>query len=479
MADEQQLTLVERTLSNLASAWRDVAEGASRSLGLTPSHPPMHDEKALRALMQECLEARGGEVSARMRAAELGRAYLEQDREGRQRFLLLLAQAFGVEAAAVGDGIAAYQAAAGESDRLAAEAQLRRALQPPRVKLLTQFNVLPEGVKFLTDLRADLLAIPSDDPALKALDNDLKALLVSWFDLGFLDLQQITWQSPAALLEKLIEYEAVHEITSWADLRNRLESDRRLFALFHPRMPDEPLAFVEVALVEGMAESVQPLLDRSLPAIEAAAADSAIFYSISNTQKGLRGVSFGDYLIKRVVQHLAAELPNVKTFATLSPVPGLRAWLREQPLEVLQAPMTEDEQGGLRALGGSDDLVEALGTILDRPDWPQDTVAANALRNPMLRLCARYCLSTRRSGEPIDPVARFHLKNGARLERINWLGDISARGLTQSAGIMINYRYLLDDIEKNHEAYMKEGRITLGPEVRALTRQLRGRWLAA
>ena len=479
MAEEQRPSLVERTLNNLATAWREVAEGASRNLGLAPSGARGHTDKALRDLMRDCLEARGGEVSARMRAAELGRTYLELDTEGRHRFLEILAHDFGAEAAAVTAGIEAYRDAVDEAGRLAAEARLRRALQPPRLKLLTQFNVLPEGVKFLTDLRADLLTATGDDPALKALDSDLKALLVSWFDVGFLDLQQITWQSPAALLEKLIEYEAVHEITSWADLRNRLDSDRRLFALFHPRMPDEPLAFVEVALVAGMADNIQALLDESVPPIEPAAANSAIFYSISNTQQGLRGVSFGDYLIKRVAQRLAGELPNIKLLATLSPIPGFRAWLREQPAEVLQAPMTDDEQGGIKALGGSDELVEALASILEQPDWHEDPVTETALRGPLSRLCARYCLTTRESGEPIDPVARFHLKNGARLERLNWLGDRSSRGLGQSAGMMVNYRYQLDEIEKNHEAYMKEGRITLGPEFRALTRQLRGRWLAA
>ena len=479
MAEDPRPSLVERTLTNLATAWREVADGASRSLGLAPGGALSPKGQDLLGLMRLCLAARGGEVSARMRAAELGQAYLELDGAGRKRFLELLAHEFAVDQDAVAEGIEAFGAAEDEAARLMAEARLRQALQPPRLKLLTQFNVLPEGVKFLTDLRADLLANLGDDPALKALDADLKALLVSWFDVGFLDLQQITWQSPASLLEKLIAYEAVHEITSWADLRNRLESDRRLFALFHPRMPDEPLAFVEVALVEGMADSIQALLDESARPIEPGAANSAIFYSISNTQEGLRGVSFGDFLIKRVAHRLASELPNIKLFATLSPIPGFRAWLTRQPADVLLAPMTEEEQGGLRALGGDDDLAVALPAILERPDWADDPVTETALRGPLLRLCARYCLTTREGGEPIDPVARFHLKNGARMERLNWLGDRSERGLRQSAGIMVNYRYQLDDIEKNHEAYMKEGRITLGPEFRALTRQLRGRWLAA
>ena len=479
LAEEPRPTLVERTLLNLAGAWNDIAEGAARTLGLAPHDDPARSERALRSLMRECLEARGGEVSARMRAAELGQAYLRLEPEGKARFLSMLAHDFAVDGAAIEAGIEAYRAAPEEAERLKAESALRRALVPPRVKLLTQFNILPEGVKFLADLRADLLTLTNGDPQLNALDRDLRDLLESWFDVGFLDLRRITWNSPAALLERLIEFEAVHAITSWTDLRNRLESDRRLYALFHPRMPDEPLAFVEVALVKGMADNVQVLLDEEAPPIDTGAADSAIFYSITNTQRGLRGISFGDYLIKRVVQALAAELPNIKVFATLSPIPGFRAWLGQQPESTLAAPMTEDEQGGVRALGGSDDLPEALAVVLDRPDWPQDPVTVNALRGPLQRLCARYFLTTREGGTPIDPVSRFHLRNGARLERINWLGDSSAKGLAESAGLMVNYRYQIDDIEKNHEAYIKEGLIALGPEVRALTRQLRGRWLAA
>ena len=479
MADEAKPTLVERTLLNLASAWHDIAAGASRSLGLAPHDDPARSERALRALMQDCLEARGGEVSARMRAAELGEAYLRLDGPGKQRFLTLLAHDFAVDRDAVEARMEAYRSAADEAGRLEAESRLRRALAPPRVKLLTQFNILPRGVKFLADLRADLLGLLDGDPQLAALDRDLRELLESWFDVGFLDLRRITWDSPAALLERLIDFEAVHAIASWTDLRNRLESDRRLYALFHPRMPEEPLAFVEVALVKGMADNVQVLLDEEVPRLDAGAADSAIFYSITNTQRGLRGIAFGDYLIKRVVQALADELPNLKVFATLSPIPGFRAWLAEQTAETVALPMTEDEQGGVRALGGSDDLTTALAAILERADWPEDPVTVNALRGPLTRLSARYFLTTREGGGPIDPVARFHLRNGARLERINWLADCSAKGLEESAGLMVNYRYQIGDIEKNHEAYMKEGQIALGPEVRALTRQLRGRWLAA
>ena len=279
MADEQRKeTFFERALGNLSSAWRDVATGAVRTVGLSSSPPSLDDPGSWQTLMAECLEARGGEVSARLRAAELGKIYLELDRERRGRFLTILASAFATKQEDVAQRIKTYQKAASDDERLEAEENLRRALVPPRVRLLTQFNALPEGVKFLTDLRADLLPLTREDPFLRGLEHDLRELLRSWFDVGFLDLRQVTWDSPASLLEKLIAYEAVHEIRSWTDLHNRLDSDRRLFALFHPRMPDEPLAFVEVALVKGMADNVQALLDESLPPVDPKSVDTAIFY---------------------------------------------------------------------------------------------------------------------------------------------------------------------------------------------------------
>jgi malonyl-CoA decarboxylase len=469
---DQNETFFTRTLSNLAGVWRDVAHSAARSVGLNGRAPVNADPRSLRALMVECLEARGGEVSARMRAAELGETYLEMETAGRRRFLEILAEEFGVDEAALADAIAAYQVASEPDARLNAGTVLRQASIPRRVRLLTQFNALPEGVKFLVDLRADLLALPDKTPALRGLDADLSELLTSWFDIGFLDLDQITWASPAALLEKLIAYEAVHEIRSWTDLRNRVDSDRRLFALFHPRMPDEPLAFVEVALVKGVAGNIQALLDEKAPKADPGEVETATFYSITNTQRGLRGISFGDYLIKRVVQRLTKELPGIKRFATLSPVPGFAAWLADLTVETVRQVVGEAERGGIRALGGHDDPAVALRAVLARPDWPNDPVVRKALREPLLRLGARYMLTRRDSGEPIDPVARFHLKNGARLERINWLGDTSEQGLRQSAGLMVNYRYALDDIEANHEAYMQDGRIAMSAEVRAMTKGL-------
>jgi malonyl-CoA decarboxylase len=472
MNDMREENLVERTLSNLTSAWRDIAQSAAKTVGLKRLAVADGDPAALEALMRRCLEARGGEVSARLHAAELGKVYLELDAEGRRRFLETLAKSFAVSGIATDKAIAAYQAATETEDRLDAEARLRQALEPPRLKLLTQFNALPEGVKFLVDLRADLVALRSQDPYLKGLDRDLKALLTSWFDIGFLDLRAITWDSPASLLEKLIAYEAVHEIRSWDDLRNRLDSDRRCYALFHPRMPEEPLAFVEVALVKGITRNVQSLLDESAPQADPGRADSAIFYSISNTQKGLNGVSFGEYLIKRVVTTLAKELPGLKTFATLSPIPGFRRWLDAAPDERVIGAFTEEELGGLRALGGSDDPRKALDELLGNQQWHQDPVICKALKAPLMSLCTRYLVGKRGDAQPLDPVGRFHLKNGARLEHLNWLGDTSRNGLARSAGMMVNYRYLLDEMEKNHESYVQDGKLAQGPDFRVLTRAL-------
>jgi malonyl-CoA decarboxylase len=470
MTEVQQENLVERTLSNLASAWRDIAQSAARTVGIAKA-PVSTEPDALKRLMRDCLEARGGEVSARMRAAELGRIYLEQDAEGRERFLTVLAREFAVSPEAVDAAVAGYHSALTDAERLAAETALRRALQPPRLRLLTQFNALPEGVKFLVDLRADILALRSDDPYLKGLDDDLRELLLSWFDTGFLDLRAIDWNSPASLLEKLVAYEAVHQITSWQDLRNRLDSDRRCYALFHPRMPDEPLAFVEVALVRGMAGSIQALLDEEAPDMDPQQADAAIFYSISNTQRGLKQISFGDYLIKRVVQTLSREFPRIRTFATLSPIPGFRRWLETLPEEELAATFAPEDLAELPALGKDRGLKTVVADLLGGPAAAPEGV--RGLRRPLTGLAGRYLVTKRDDGQPLDPVARFHLRNGARIERLNWLGDASENGMAQSCGLMVNYRYVVDEIESNHEGYMKDGQIALGQEMRGLLRSLR------
>ncbi len=472
MAEAVQQSFFDRALNNLSGAWREVAASAARSVGMTLEDPGA-DPEALRTMMRDCLEARGGEVSARARAAELGQTYLKLDPAGRNLFLRLLAEDFAADREAVDKASARLAEAGEDSERQAAERALRRALVPPRVKLLTQFNGLPEGVKFLADLRADLLATLGDDPALKALDEDLYELLSSWFDTGFLDLEAIDWNSSAALLEKLIAYEAVHEIRDFYDLRNRLDSDRRCYALFHPRMPNEPLAFVEVALVKGLAGSIQALLDEEAPQDDPKSADTAIFYSISNTQKGLKGISFGEYLIKMVVRHLSESMPGIKTYATLSPVPGFRRWLAGLPAEELNGVLSVEERGGIRALGGSDSTTESLAALLERADWIRDPVIVKALEEPLLRLIAKYFTVKREDGQPIDPVARFHLRNGARLERLNWLADVSGKGLKQAAGMMVNYRYVPDEVERNHEAYVAKGTVAMSAEVRSMARRAR------
>ncbi len=465
-AVRSQGSFLDRTLVRIVNLWRDVSDTVTGTVdaGLSAEG----DIRRLRDQMQACLEGRGGEVSARARAAGLGRTYLGLDDRGRERFLRLLAGAFDADRKKIDEAVAVLQAAQPD-ERPQAEAALRAALEPPRTRLLTQFNALPEGVKFLINLRADLRAHARKDATLASLDEDLRRLLESWFDIGFLDLRRITWDAPAALLEKLIAYEAVHEIRSWEDLKNRLDSDRRCFAFFHPRMPDEPLIFVEVALVDGMADNIHDLLDEKAPVIDAARnADTAIFYSISNAQQGLGGISFGGFLIKRVVDLLTAEYPGLKTFATLSPIPGFRGWLKRE-IDAGRSPLTPAEAVAVRKVTGFEESNDALIRALDAEHWHQDESMAEALRGPMMRLCAQYLVNEKRRGKrAMDPVAHFHLTNGARVERLNWLGDTSANGMARSAGMMVNYLYVSDRIEENHESYSGEGRVTASSSVTRL-----------
>jgi malonyl-CoA decarboxylase len=391
--------------------------------------------------------------------------------------LQLLASEFDIDRKAVDQTMAKLQLAGHDaSERARIERALWRALQPPRLRLLTQFNALPEGFHFLVDLRAELLEWRASDPDLAALERDLLALLTSWFDVGFLELRRITWDSPASLLEKMIAYEAVHPIKSWDDLKNRLSSDRRCFAFFHPRMPNEPLIIVQVALVNGIADNVQTLLDESAPVVAAESADTAIFYSISNAHEGLSGISFGSFLIKRVVDELTSEFKSLKTFATLSPIPGFRAWLdgKLKTSELAEGEadlLLAADRKALAALTGADDEPAPilLKTALQHSDWRKKAELAKALKNPLQRLCARYLAKEKREGgAAYDRVANFHLSNGARIERLNWLADTSAKGISQSAGMMVNYLYKLGDIEANHEAYRGEGKVMTSSTIRAL-----------
>jgi malonyl-CoA decarboxylase len=469
-------SLLNRTMQNLREAWREVADWGGGLLPAAPGpHLPEKDIDGLKAQMRNCLEARGGEVSARARAAHLGRIYLALNARGRKRFLQILATEFDIDRKALDRAAAKLQQAGDDiEERAKAERALRQALQPPRLRLLTQLNALPEGFHFLVDLRAELLDWRKDDPALAALERDLLSLLTSWFDVGFLELRRITWNSPASLLEKLFAYEAVHPIKDWGDLKNRLSADRRCFAFFHPRMADEPLIIVQVALVHGIADNVQTLLDESAPVLDPTAADTAIFYSISNAQEGLGGISFGNFLIKRVVDELAGEFKNLKTFATLSPIPGFRAWLdrklgepgKDAEAELL-TPADRKALTTVAAKAGAEPA--SLKTVLQTPDWPRKPELVKALKQILPRLCASYLAKEKSEGGiAYDRVANFHLSNGARIERLNWLADISENGLRQSTGIMVNYLYKLNEIETNHEAYRGEGKVMTSSAIRAL-----------
>lgn len=431
-----------------------------------------HDKliEHLRNQLAECADSVGGEVSTRLRAGRLAETYLQLDDAGRHAFLRLIALEFGPDPKKVAKAHQAYQAAVGTPGQWDAEAQLRAAMRSSRIRILTQFNAIPQGVKFLVDLRADLLRFLARDPELQALDRELEARLTAWFDVGFLELARITWHSPAALLEKLVEYEAVHRIRSWKDLKNRLDSDRRCYAFFHPRMPLEPLIFVEVALGEELAGNVQRLLDETAPVSDSARATTAVFYSISNTQAGLRGVSFGNFLLKRVVDDLKRDFPRLKTFATLSPIPALARWAAQHP-DALEAAFRPADWKRLAALGIDGPAAPQLRQVLagDR-GWAEDAALAAALHEPLLRLAAAFLLEGKHEGKPIDPVARFHLGNGARVERLNWLADTSAKGFSQSWGIMVNYLYDPERIEDNVEAFASAGTIDAANAVRRLAK---------
>ena len=458
------------TLGNLRNAWRSIAGAAAddNALRVKPDLPDKDAEK-IRARIRECLQAKGGVVSAKARAAGLGRAYLDLDDVGKRRFLHILAHDFGVSQDALQEAIAAYQHADTALARLQSEQALRGTLRLPARGLLMQFNALPQGVKFLVDLRADLRRLNQGDAWMLNLDADLKNLLSSWFDIGFLDMRRLNWEAPATLLEKLIQYEAVHEIPSWDALKGRLDAaDRRVFAFFHPRMPEEQLIFVQVALSAGLATSIQTLLDPQRSTVDPERADTAVFYSISNTQPGLQGVNLGDFLIKRVVDHLQHELPRLKTFATLSPIPGFRDYVKRSfAHNAATAALPDDELLALETQFAHTDI----NRILDEEDWLGDEAAEQALHNPVLRLAARYLVTERKRGRAANPVANFHLSNGARIEQLNWLADTSAKGLRESAGLMVNYLYKLSDIEKNHEAYRETCDIAVSNAVRNLLPQ--------
>jgi len=401
-------------------------------------------EQLAAALMSAKGEASGIALASRFLS---GYAALEPDRH--LAFFRHLGAAFDPDPE---EARAAAEAHAAEPTSASLRA-LFQAVEPPRQELFRRLNQAPGGTEALVAMRADLLRLVREHPELDRIETDFRHLLASWFNRGFLVMRPIDWQSPAAMLEKIIAYEAVHQIDNWDELRRRVEPpDRRCFAFFHPAMPDEPLIFVEVALTREVPGSIQGLLAPGREEVPPDAAKVAVFYSISNCQAGLAGVSFGAFLIKQVAEDLAHELPGLETFVTLSPVPGFVRWLEAEAAGAPDGPAAE----ALAALAG--------------PDWPGD--AADAWRPKILALAAQYFLEAKRAdGQPPDPVARFHLGNGAELAAIHWMGDISAKGLAQSAGVMVNYRYRLDRVEANHEAYQAERTIAASRAVRGLLKR--------
>ena len=404
-------------------------------------------------LCRALLSARG-EVSGARLASEVLAAYQQLDDEQVESFFDRLAADFSADPEAVRRAADAYRENASSAELIA----LQKAVEPPRQELFRRCNMAAGGTAVLVDLRRRLLRTLGDHPNRAEIDADLTHLFRSWFNRGFLTLQRIDWQTSAVVLERLIQYEAVHQIQGWRDLRRRLESDRRCFAFFHPALPQEPLIFIEVALTRSVTAQVQPLLDPDSPVDEPSRATCAVFYSITNCQQGLRGVSFGNVLIKQVVEDLGKEFPRLKTFATLSPIPGFRRWLQDR---ATTAPGSVSR--ALAALVAKGDAVTAADI----------DAASSSLQAEMMERCARYLISVDAGVGAQDSVARFHLANGARLERLNWLGDTSATGLQRSYGLTVNYEYHLADLERNHDAYANQYRVASSRAFQQLTRPRR------
>lgn len=408
----------------------------------------------LQTLCEMLLSSRG-EASGMALAAEILDRWGALESDGAQTFLHMLHEKFGADTTILDQAIENYRT----DKSSAAIIALHKAAEPRRQELLRRLNHAPNGTAKLVRMRQQLLASKDQSDGYHALDADFTHLFSSWFNRGFLTLRPIDWSTPAYILEKIIKYEAVHEIAGWEELRRRLApADRRCFAFFHPRLADEPLVFVEVALTRSVPSAIGDVLDEGRQQITADEATTAVFYSISNCQDGLRGISFGNFLIKQVVDDLRRDLPGLKNFVTLSPVPGFARWLAK-----------------VRASATHQFLPEAVRetlTLLDDPNWPDNEHAATEVERVLLPLAARYFLIERTpEGRPVDSVARFHLGNGARLERLNFLGDRSAKALQQAQGMMVNYLYKLDDIVANHEALAQRGEVIASPAVRNFLNQ--------
>ena len=429
---------LRRRIRSLRAAWR-----------LRSSATPA--ERAI-ALCHALLSLRG-EVSGGRAAADLLSAYRNLTPPQRDSFFTLLGVSFLPDPNDVLRAAEAYRHAP-SSDALM---QLNVVAEPHRRELFRRLNLAPGGTEGLIAFRRDLLAGLRAHPEWAGIDADLMHLFRSWFNGGFLLLRRIDWRTSAVILERLIQYEAVHQIQGWDDLHRRLEADRRCYAFFHPALPEEPLIFIEVALTEHMSAHVQPLLDPRAKVLDPQLARHAIFYSITHCQEGLRGVSFGSLLIKQVVEDLQRSFRRVKTFATLSPIPEFRKWLTSL---VDESTPGRNQQVSV--------LLDRLHSLTLKGDG---SAGSDDLRDELVRLCAYYLVHARRGRRPFDSVARFHMANGARLQRLNWRADTSDAGLRRAYGLMANYVYDLDDVERNHEAYASRYTVVASREIERLAKQ--------
>lgn len=452
-------------VSSIAEAGRELLAGSNH-----------RDKKQTLASLCNELCTSKGEAMGTAIAHEVVKAYRTLTDTERLDFFYLLYNEFSADPEAIIRCAEDYKRV---PDRAHYKA-LNNAIEAPRQHLFRRINMAPQGTATLIQMRRDLLGLLKKHPDFAVIDEDLKHLLISWFNRGFLTLEQISWRTPAHILEKLIAYEAVHEMRGWDDLRRRLADDRRCFAFFHPALEDEPLIFVEVALVKGMAGNVQELL--ADPAVapddltvstkkslngktvngktvngnggKTEEFDTAIFYSISNCQEGLKGISFGNFLIKQVVLELRKEFEQLKQFATLSPIPGFRRWLDRELKQTSSEVIDSEDRKQLQ--------------MLNSPSWKDDPTCCEVLKPLLIRLCAHYLYHAKKGNNPLDPVARFHLGNGAQIARLNWLGDRSPNGLRQSAGLLVNYAYKLKNVEQNHEAFVNEGRVATSSDFQKL-----------
>ena len=423
-----------------------------RGVVVAPDLPPSDAQRVLKVI-EDLLAQR--ETNAQRAAAEtLLNLYGGLDADGRRRFLELLATRLGTDSDALDRAAEQLRVAEPGTARVKAERELRRSVIPRYATVFHVVTGLRYGVRFLVELRADLLALRGRDSALGLLDDELTGHLSTLFDVGLLELRQVTWDSPASVLERLIATEAVHEIHGWDDLQRRLAGDRRGYAFFHPALPNEPIVFVETALTHGLATKLSDLLEGDSAVDDL---DTAIFYSITSCQPGLAGVHLGNELIKQVIDELRRDVDDVRTFATLSPLPSFRAWLTAQ-VEGGTLTSAERESLGLEA--------RRIVSLVDR-SWLHDRSLSDQIRPGLLSAGARY-LTTTRDGRALDPVGNFHLSNGASVERLDWLANTADYGIEQSLGLMVNYLYDRSRIAVNADAYLSEGSIKASNQVRNL-----------